>query len=303
MLLSLPRRAAWLIEDRRALQSSESVDIEEIQTVCVTLGPYRNLTTLTAAVMFLHPHCQVLNHAGMRVFGRNQVDFLSDFSSGRLDRFLQYAVEISKGGRRGRRGGSITYSHAFLTNKGIQHAFEDSGKQLLKPHIRSLFWKESLKASTLVSQQTDHLEQIFAADARLRFLLPIRNPIDCAVSNLRTGNDRFFVDLPRRPRLLEVLNAVVKEIFWFEGLRLRFPDRFFSFTQNEISPARFRRISEFLGLPQDESWEHTANDLMQIRTNYQHDPDILENYGELLDRYEQKFPDLTARIRQFQTQQ
>src|SRR5689334_13648080 len=75
---------------------SSFIDISECKSVCLALGPYRNLTTLTAATLFLHPNCQVLNHGGMRIFGNLQVDFLSNnYSEERFNRFVQYAIRIS----------------------------------------------------------------------------------------------------------------------------------------------------------------------------------------------------------------
>ena len=102
-----------MLTDRIDLMTSRFIDIKDCQSVCLTLGPYRNLTTLTAATLFLHPNCQVLNHAGKRIFGNRKVDFLSDYSKDKLDRFIQFAIKISSKGQRGKLGGSIIYSHAF----------------------------------------------------------------------------------------------------------------------------------------------------------------------------------------------
>ncbi|MEM7479491.1 MAG: hypothetical protein AAF483_31280, partial [Planctomycetota bacterium] len=75
------------------LVESLTRDIGECQSVCLALGPYRNLTTLTAATLFLHPNCQVLNHAGSRIYGNTEVDFLADYSRERFDRFIQFAIQ------------------------------------------------------------------------------------------------------------------------------------------------------------------------------------------------------------------
>jgi hypothetical protein len=92
---------------------SEKIDIASLKTVCMTLGPYRNLTALTAAVLFLHPNCQVLNHAGNRIFGDEKLDFISNYSNEIFEAFTRYAIYISQKGRRGDYGGSITLSHGY----------------------------------------------------------------------------------------------------------------------------------------------------------------------------------------------
>ena len=68
------------------LRESRYLDIQDIESVCLTLGPYRNLTTLTASVLYLHPNCQVLNHAGNRIYGKRKIDFLWDCDKDILDR-------------------------------------------------------------------------------------------------------------------------------------------------------------------------------------------------------------------------
>ena len=55
-------------------------NIEDIKTACVFLGPYRNLTTLTASVLALHPRCQMLNHAGGRIFSESELNFIENHS-------------------------------------------------------------------------------------------------------------------------------------------------------------------------------------------------------------------------------
>ena len=117
------------------LMASCTLDIEECKTVCLTLGPYRNLTTLTAATLFLHPHCQVLNHAGSRIFENQAVNFLADYSRAKFDRFIQFAIQISGGGKRGNFGGSITYSHAFDTQHKLKTIFADTEADLVKKQI------------------------------------------------------------------------------------------------------------------------------------------------------------------------
>lgn len=79
------------------------------------LGPYRNLTTLTASVLALHPHVQVLNHAGRRLLKQPELDFITEPST--WNRFCEVALAESRGGTAGLHGGSITHSHAFESPK------------------------------------------------------------------------------------------------------------------------------------------------------------------------------------------
>lgn len=106
------------------LTLSRYVDIQDIDSVCLALGPYRNLTTLTASTLFLHPNCQVLNHASDRIYGNREIDFFDDYNRRKMDRFIQFSIRISKKGRRGTRGGSIIHSHAFDSNYKVKTIYK-----------------------------------------------------------------------------------------------------------------------------------------------------------------------------------
>jgi hypothetical protein len=57
----------------RGLWRCSDISTEQVKTVCLALGPYRNLTT---SLLFLHPTCQVLNHGGQRILGDRRLDWL-----------------------------------------------------------------------------------------------------------------------------------------------------------------------------------------------------------------------------------
>ena len=286
--------------DEIALIESKSIDITKCQTVCLTLGPYRNLTTLTAATLFLHPNCQVLNHAGSRIFGNQEIDFLSAFSKEKLDRFIQFGIKISIEGRKGDFGGSITLSHAFDQKHGMKKIHEKSGLGTLKKNIKSLFWKESLKTSILIRSKNIDLGSIFDKDERLRFLLPIRNPFDCAMSNLKTGQASIFSGLNNQSSLIEVLQAILNEIHWVAGLQRRYPGRFFTYFENDISPEMLVNLATFLKLDPSESWLTSAISAMQLKySNYSYGDDVIEWYQKSVKENFTQFPDLSAGLLHF----
>jgi hypothetical protein len=281
--------AGPLETDVADLAASRGVDISACKSVCLALGPYRNLTTLTAATLFLHPNCQVLNHAGGRIFGNDEVDFISNFSRARLDRFIQFAIAISAKGERGKVGGSITHSHAF-THDEMKEAFAKSGAQLTKTRIESLFWKESLHTSNLIREKNVDLAAMFAADSRIRFLLPIRNPMDCAISNLKTGLVDVFRGLRRDSPMADVTRAVLDEIRWFAELQEKFPSRFFHYFEHEISRDMLVRLAQFLELQPTEAWLQEAAGVMKIKPSYDHDPALVTAYRDHIRASFSKLP-------------
>ncbi len=281
------------------LAASKSIDIDRVETVCLALGPYRNLTTLTAATLFLHPNCQVLNHASDRVFGISEIDFLSDFSKRKLDRFVQFAIWISVKGKRGNYGGSITHSHAFSSGHVMQELYESTNSGVLKKEVKSLFWKESLKTSNLIREKGIDLNSIFDSDERLRFLLPIRNPMDCAISNLKMGHVNLFRSLRKKPGKIEVVQAILDEIHWFAALQKKNPGRFFCYFEHEISRQMLLRLAEFLKLDADETWITNALTAMKIKSGYEHDRELLNYYRKAVTDNFTRFPHLSKGLLQF----
>ncbi len=281
------------------LRKSRELDIQEIESVCLALGPYRNLTTLTATTLFLHPNCQVLNHAGKRIYGNRQIDFLQGFSKEKLDRFLQFAIQISTTGHRGDTGGSITHSHAFDSRYQTKDLLEKAGVETRKQKIKSLFWKESLRTSNIIRERNVDLGAIFRKDARLRFLLPIRNPMDCAVSNLKTGHVNRFPGLSKSSPTHEVVQAILDEIFWFAGLQKQYPDRFHHFFEHEISGAMLADLARFLQLEPDETWIANALAAMKINPGYQHDPALVTFYRNYVQKKGANFPEVSKGLMAF----
>lgn len=274
------------------LMLSRFIDIHECTSVCLALGPYRNLTTLTAATLFLHPNCQVLNHGGDRIFGNPQVDFLSNYSAETFNRFIQYAIKISTKGKRGDYGGSITLSHAFDREYRMNEAYRNSHVTTLKEKITCLFWKESLKTSNLIRKRNVDLGYILNKEARLRFLLPIRNPLDCAISNMKTGHAKRFDNITSKSSEIEVTKAVLDEIHWFAELHGTYPGRFFYYFEHEISREMLVDLAAFLQIDPSETWINNALSVMEINKSYQYDANLVAFYYEYVHRRFAEFPDL-----------
>lgn len=282
------------------IKASEVVDVSQCETVCLALGPYRNLTTLTAATLFLHPHCQVLNHAGVRVYASPSLDFFVDYTPEKFERFMRYAVHISAQGERGDYGGSIVHSHAFdESHQTMKELFASTGAQVVKPLIKSLFWKESLLTSNHIREKRVDFVQLFAREKRLRFLLPVRNPMDCAVSNLKSVHVKKFMGISENPDLRETTRAILEEIYWVAELKERFPDRFFMYFEHTIDRELLVRLAGFLKLEVQPDWIEKAITAMEIKKGYEHESGLLTWYREHVGQRFGRFPALREKLLRF----
>jgi hypothetical protein len=267
----------------RDINAARAIRIDDVATVCLFLGPYRNLTTLTASILFFHPNCQVLNHAASRIFGDERIDFLDDYDEEKFRTFVQYAIRASGSGGRGKIGGSIVHSHAFDEEHATKKLFEESGGELIKEKIRALVWKESLRTSNHIRQHHTDLDAIFARNQRLRFLLPVRHPIDTATSNLKSGHAPLFDGITNDAPVERVVEAILDEFAWIEQLRRKNPDRFFIFFEHAFGRPTLEALADFLGLERDEAWIQHALAAFDIKKRYAHPAPLVARYREWVE--------------------
>ena len=210
-----------------------------LKTVGLILGPYRNLTTLTAAVLSLHPNTQVLNHAGPRLLtGRR--NFVERPDEARLNRFVDAALGASTEGRRGTFGGSIQFSHAF-DRENLRESYQRRyGDQVMKDDVRCFVWKESGRVTQLLRGSSDGIEKLTEATPKVRFLQPVRNLLDCTQSNLATNHAELVPGVTdMSPE--GVLDAIVENMAWFRAVGGEAPGTVLHVLRGRPGPDRPRR--------------------------------------------------------------
>lgn len=279
LLPSLKRFFSAASSELTERQRIREMVVPQVRTVCLTLGPYRNLTTLTASILFLHPRCQVLNHARQEILGSREFDFLRWPDRARLDDFTARAIQLSRHGVRGRAGGSITASHAFGEGLEMTRVYEESGLPAVKPHIDCVVWKESLAVANHLRENRVDVDALLEALPPLRFLQPVRNPLDCAVSSLK-HKYKLFRGLPEDPTVEQVLDAILREYAWFESLQRKHPDRYFAFYEYNFTAEVLRALAAFLELAPDEQWVGRARQAFQLKPGYEHPPERVAFYRE-----------------------
>lgn len=270
-----------LVPQREELSDNQ---FKQLESVCIYLGPYRNLTTLTAALLSLHPTCQVLNHSGFRILEEPQLNFFADHSSKCFRRFLQYVVTESQGGTGGDNGGSITLSHAFRSETMRETYRARYGEQLNKTDAQCYVWKESLTVTNYLRSNNIDFHELFEHNPHVRFFLPIRHPIDCAISNAKTGHAKRFDQVDNQDHV-SILKAVVREIAWFRGLQRQYPDRFFAMFQYDLNAERLREFAGFLNVEPDERWVADAVKCSDIKASYEYSDELVNTFRAAIDEH------------------
>jgi hypothetical protein len=270
-------------------------EIDRPVTVTLFLGPYRNLTTLTASMLSLHPECQVLNHGGTRLL-RGRQDFIGSYSDARLDRFCASAIKASVGGKRGAYGGSIRLSHAFDSEAVSTLYGKRFGDATLKDHIACLVWKESQRVMNLIRSSPQKIHDLVEAAPRLRYLMPVRNPIDCALSNIRTGM-AGIIEGADSTDLASVLDHILEEIAWFSRVSAVHPDRFFMFFQDDEPVMICDGLVRTLGISNDKEWRDDVSVAFKVRSKgHQPEPGLRAAFDESIRQHFDGLPEVAGRI-------
>jgi len=273
-------------------------DVGGIRTVCMVLGPYRNLTTLTASVVFMHPNIQVLNHGASRIFPIEEANFFSEYTDEKFVNFLRFCLYLSGGGKRGKHGGSITLSHAFEKDILGETYRARYGESTVKDDIRCLFWKESMRVTNLIRHHGIDLADLFARNAQLRFILPIRNPIDSAISNRKEGHVQHFQGL-EADTLEATIDFIVEEIAWFLDQEKAFPGRFFHFGQNDVDRATLGRLAAFLGVEPEERWIADSLTCWKLKGSYEVAADVKAAYRASVEKHMARHPEMQGKLLAF----
>jgi len=271
----------WWISFRKKKELSV---LDSLESLCIILGPYRNLTTITAAILSLHPNCQVLNHAAKRVIPNKKLNFLVNYSDKKFAGFYQFAVFASQRGIQGDYGGSITYSHVFHQPTMRQTYFDRYPGQLLKKEIKSIVWKDSLRISNLIREKNIDLDRLFSKNKRIRFLLPVRNPLDCTISNCKTGHVKEFKGISSIS-VGAVLEEILKEFHWFLRLEHEYPHKFFHFFEDEFHEDMLIKLAGFLGLESEDRWIKDSLRCIDIKHSYEYNPEWVETCHRLCRVY------------------
>lgn len=241
--------------------------------LALVLGPYRNLTTLTASVFSLHPECQVLNHGADRLLGDRSVNFFIDPNAETLQRFFASAIAASADGKRGDFGGSILHSHAFA-NERLRKLYADRyGEDTVKADAKLLVWKDSMRIQRMLMSEAGLFERLCDAFPDMRFILPIRAPADCAASNIQTGHIVHLGGSRSDPLPLAIDRVLDAHAFALT-LEDRRPGRVFTFTQGEADTQMFRSMATFLGVAPDDRWLADVSVAWQMRRSYDHSPEV-----------------------------
>ncbi|HEV8065347.1 MAG TPA: hypothetical protein VGP46_10970, partial [Acidimicrobiales bacterium] len=255
----------------------------------------RNLTTLTASVLSLHPECQVLNHAGKRTLV-DQQDFIAHTTEDHFRAFCAAALKASEAGKRGDYGGSILFSHAFF-NDQLRDLYKSRyGDSVAKERPRCLVWKDSQWITARIRQSPDTMDRVIEQIPETRFLLPVRNPFACAKSNLKTGHAQRIPAIEQTSS--GVLEWILENAAWFAQLARRHPDRFVMFYEDDTSSEIADRLVGLLEIGDDERWREELELVFDVRpVSYTHEAKMYRVFERSLERWYGDLPEVAARLR------
>ncbi|MDA1330715.1 MAG: hypothetical protein O3B43_06595 [Chloroflexi bacterium] len=258
--------------------------LNAVNTVVPFIGPYRNLTTLLSLLLYFHPNVHVLNHADNWVLDYPDFNFLRNPSPPKMETFKAFALthyhpEIGEYWHR-----FITRSHAMRDPaRSIQRnrLIKRFGMKINKTDVRTIVWKGALNTPDELMHGEHTLDELLSTYPSLRFILPIRNPLDCALSNFKIKNARVTINAET---LEQTLNEVMEIFTWGLKAHQAHPDKVFVLYQDEINPATLGRLANFLQVPPNKQWTKDFLYLFRIGKSKPHSPNLLRYYKDLVNK-------------------
>lgn len=259
---------------------------KNIKCVCIFLGPYRNLSTMTSSFLSLHPNCEVLNHAGDRVLGRKKVDFLRYQKQSVMNRFLSFAVYASNFGKKGPYGGGIFHSHAF-DNSSLRQIYNKRKDQHIKNDVKCIVWKEPHKVSNYLIEKKIDMGNFSKMKQEIKFILPVRNPIHCVISNKNNNYASFFgsdnLSIP------EIMEKLIDQYLFFLNLQQKYPSSYFYIFENEYI-SQLDDLEPFLTLPKSKEWKNDVINNFHIVDKGKQEEKLIRYCLELVEEKLNDFP-------------
>jgi hypothetical protein len=248
--------------------------------------------------MALHPEAQVLNHSHNTVFTK-KTNFIKNASNVVINEFVRRATVISSMRRVelfGNHiiGGSILDSHSFLNYPDVIQAYENRfGSDLVKQFFQVVVWKEGGRLTDYLMRYEDSFRNLLDQQPRIKFILPIRNPIDCAISNFKLGyhkagsfERRLLYESIPSDSLEGMLEFIVRSHTWCLRFAESYPDRFFVFSQSDVDNEFFARLAQFLDIEAIDTWIKDCIKISDFKESYAHDEELIARYIGFLDKYD-----------------
>jgi hypothetical protein len=239
-----------------------------VNTVAIYLGANRSLTTISSAMMALHPEVTVLNHAFIRIFADNSLDFTLDPTQDKLDAFVRAAEMMALGGERGAVGGHILHSHAF-GDGALRDAYLGRYGEGAKPGTRCLVWKDATRVTNHLIRHKIALGELARRLPSLRFIMMVRNPVDIAISSIRKGYAAALVGEERKDSFIDVFTHMIRLFGWFAPSVQANPAQFRLLFQDELlAPETLGGLCAFLGISDTTAWRDDIGRLIRLRESY-----------------------------------
>ena len=108
--------------------------------------------------------------------------------------------------------------------------------------------------------------------------MPIRNPLDCAISNFKTGHMKILPGITNNPKLTDVLQKILKELAWFIEWHSLYPEYFYYFFENDSINEILYYLDRFLGIKRDSNWIEDVISIWEIKKSYTYDKDLVALY-------------------------
>jgi len=283
------RNAVWKrtteIELLSRLSQSEQSVCNSIDRMVISLGPYRNLNRTMALLFGLHSEAIVLNNAVERLQLFEDIDVFNGQFDKKWQQFKEVAVRLSQGGQPGDYGGSI-FRSGFMSphSKALNLYLSRFKSTKLKVNPKILFWSDSMRLTNR-SKVLDHVSKDYLSSKQNPiFILPVGNPIRCALQTVDTGFGFFLTG--KHSNSFESILTCVMDLYDVLFQKLEKKElNFFPLWEDNLSVETLKALCEFVSIEFSQEWAEQIIDVHQEENLSATDQNINYYHGLINDRF------------------
>jgi len=160
-----------------------------------------------------------------------------------------------------------------------------------------------MMVTNVIRNNNIDMSHFFKSNPYVRFVYPIRNPLDCAYSNVQhSGSIARMCYEMQAYDMLPMLEFVLQQLFWGVELAHQHPERVKLLFEPDMSERdTWASMAQHFGLSVDEQW---ISDLLvcgKVDPKIQaYNEKTIDRYGKKIEKYFRKdYPDIADRLLSF----
>ena len=140
-----------------------------------------------------------------------------------------------------------------------------------------------------------NIKTLITQNPKIKFLMPIRNPLDVAISNFDRPHKRLL-SAQNLSCLQDTVSAILEEIAWFISYKKEYPKNFFSFYQNDLNKNTLACLASFLEITPETRWLTDTEKCLVLKNSYEYSKELKDFFNRKARELLKTNPDVLEKL-------